>query len=271
MNKHYNVKRTKVDVVIPTRGEPYLPSCVRHVREYVPVNNLVLVANSKARDVVEDLGDIVIYDDRKNVGIARSLGLEQVQTEFYASVDSDVLLNPLWYDWCIKTIQDEKVAACQGYAKPIAKIYRRVQENFIRQGGMYGKGFACLGNTLLRTELVRKVGMPEIPVREDWTLREKLEAAGYRWISNINLQSLHLKTDVQVWKHAIWWGEMGGVKSIKPPLLYLLFLCFAGWTKYQVPENLFQIVNRLFIIYGAFKAKSVRFSLQTGKSETIPQ
>lgn len=244
-------KPKKIDVVIPTKGEPSLIYCVKLTRKYVPVNNLILVASRRTRNLVENLGDIIIYDDRKNVGIARSLGLKEVKTEFYASIDSDVLLNPSWYKWCIKTIEDETVAACQGYAKPIGKIRGHLQERFIRDGGMYGKGLAGLGNTLLKTKLVRKVGMPKIPVGEDWALRNRLEAIGYKWISNVNLQSKHLQTDIDTWKHAIWWGKISGLKNVKPRLLYLLTLAYVGWTRYSVSEVLFQIVERLCILYGA--------------------
>jgi len=267
----------KIDVVIPTKGEWCLPFCIRRVRKHIPVNELILVGPSTLDKKARDLADVFVSVDERNVGKSRAKGLECAETEFYASIDSDVLINPKWFEWCIETIQPKKVGACQGYAKAVAKIYGPLDETFIKRGGVWGKGLCGLANTLLRTEVVREVGMPQIPLHEDWNLLLRMENAGYKWISNLNLISDHLMTDVDFWKHHIVWGRKGGVRPIfqvyktetsvkKMHLPERIFSRFptlsnlyqigyyssVGLFKHPLKENLFEIACRLYLIYGGF-------------------
>ncbi len=264
----------KIDVVIPTLGEWCLPYCVRSVRKHIPVNKLILVGPSN-NEKLRHLTDIFVPFDEKNVGKARAKGLEHVETEYYASVDSDVLVNSQWYRWCINTIQNKDVGACQGYAKPVAKIYGPLDEQFVRRGGLGGKGLCGLANTLLRTSVVKEIGMPLIPLHEDWALLSRIEQAGYRWVSNMDLITDHLITDVDMWKHHIVWGRMRGVRPVfqiygrSSEVGELQFLhriakmtpvfgnlCQIGYystkglLEHPLNENLFEIACRIFMIYG---------------------
>lgn len=267
----------KIDVVIPTVGEWSLPFCIKRVRKYIPVGALILVGPTSLDSQMKNLADVFLPLDERNVGKSRAKGLEYVETEFYASVDSDVLINPHWFEWCVKIIQPKDVGACQGYAKATGKIYSRMDEEFIRRGGMWGKGLCGLANTLLKTVVVREVGMPEIPLHEDWNLLLRMKNAGYRWISNMELISDHLVTDVDVWKHHVLWGRKGGVrpvlqvytdttsakKMVLPASLFRRFPSLSnlyqigyysslGLLKHPLKENLFEIACRLHMMYGSF-------------------
>lgn len=242
----------KVDVVIPTKGEWTLPYCIKAVRKNVDVNNLILVATSECYSTVKKLADVCLVFDEKNVGKARAVGLGCVETPMYASVDSDVLVTREWFDWCTRTLQsDDAIAACQGYARHIGKYYSILQSAWIKdKGGKYGKGFCCLGNTLLKTEIIRKIGIPPIAVEEDWQLRLKVEESGFKWISNLNIVCPHLKTDVDVWKHAVWWGRMGGDVSLKRCLARIPYYLTFGLRQRSLKQNLFLVGLQLHLIYG---------------------
>ena len=244
--------KLKVDVVIPTKGEWTLPYCVKAIRKNVDVNNLILVATSECYSAVKKLADVCLVFDEKNVGKARSLGLTCVETPMYASVDSDVLVTSEWFNWCTTTIQsDGNVVACQGYAKQMGKHYSVLQLRWINdKGGKYGKGFCCLGNTMLKTDIIRQIGIPEIPVEEDWQLRLKVEEAGYNWITNINVVCPHLKNDVDVWKHAVWWGKMGGAVSLGRCLVRIPYYLTFGLRQRNLKQNLFLVGLQLHLIYG---------------------
>lgn len=266
----------RIDVVIPTLGEWSLPVCIKRVRQHIPVNLLILIGPRNLDPEMRSLADIFVGAEEKNVGRSRAKGLEQVQSEFFASIDSDVLISPRWYKWCIGAIQPKDVGACQGYAKAVAKIYGALDERFIKSGGMWGKGLCGLANTLLKTEVVREVGMPQIPLHEDWNLLLRMENAGYRWISNMNLISDHLVTDVDMWKHHILWGRRGGVRPIfqvyrtnaparkmrlperffgRFPALSNLYqigyYSSVGLLEHPLKENLFEIACRLHMMYGS--------------------
>jgi glycosyltransferase involved in cell wall biosynthesis len=251
------MNKPKIDIVIPTKNEWTLPYCIQSVRRNIPVNQLILVAPSDFISSLKPLADVLIAFDEKNVGKARAKGLENVETEYYASVDSDMLINPHWYDWCVKTIQPEKVGACQGIGKPLAPLYWEFEKGYLKRGGMYGKVFCCLGNTMLKTFLVRKVGMPQVRVGEDWALRLRVEKAGYKWVSNINLPCTHLKNDVDIWEHPLWWGEMGGDVNVKGSIHNMGWFCTKGLMKYKFKVNLYGIALQLFTLYGYFRKKLV--------------
>ena len=234
----------KVDVVIPTRNEPTLSRCIKAVRENIDVNRIILVSDRE-----NPLGDLNIILEKGNVGEARALGLQAVNTPIFASVDSDVLVTPEWWAWAKETIMDPQNGAVQGYAAPEGNRYRTIQTNFIKRGGQFGRGFCCLGNVLLKTDIVRKVGMPTIRVGEDWELRNRIEAIGYRWVSNFDIWVPHLKSDRDVLHHSIWWGKMGGNvnywKSLKNGLYF-----FVEGTLTLNQNHLWHSLNQFCMIYG---------------------
>lgn len=271
-------KRLKIDVVILTIGEWCLPLCIKRVRKYISVNKLILVGPKSLGQDVQSLADIFVPFDERNIGKKRAKGLRYVKTEYYASIDSDVLINPQWYSWCVKTIQAEDVGACQGYARSIARISGQIEEARERRSCLFGRGIVGLGSTLLKTRVVKQVGMPEFSVNEDWHLRLRMEQAGYRWVWNINLVSIHLKTDVDVWKQHISRGKMGKLRPVftygftqsvpgylsklyfldrviamAPALRELSQICYyltIGLLRHPLNENLFEVACRLSLIYG---------------------
>lgn len=244
-------KNEAVDVVIATKGEWTLPYCVKSVREAMKINQLIIVAPTKVVENVANLATIVIPFDERNVGKARAEGLKFVETPKYASIDSDVLVTREWFNWCTKTIRTDGVAACQGYAKPVGKYYPVIQEKWIRnEGGMYGKGFCDLGNTMLNTEIIQNIGIPLLAVGEDWALRLKLERAGYKWVSNIDLACQHLKTDVDVWHRAAWWGSISENVDLLLALKRISIYLTVGMRQRPIRENLFLVGEQLSTILG---------------------
>jgi glycosyltransferase involved in cell wall biosynthesis len=114
---------SKVDVVIPVRNEfTKLEFCCKSALRRIPINNLIIVVSpSKDRtlQVAKKYGNIVFMDDNQGVGHARSLGLEKVETEYYVSLDADIIIPKNWYSMCSESIRGERVAACQGYDRPL--------------------------------------------------------------------------------------------------------------------------------------------------------
>lgn len=106
---------------------------------------------------------------------------------------------------------------------------------------------------MLKTEIVRQIGMPTVPVEENWILRLKMERTGYLWISNLDIICPHLKSDVDIWKHAVWWGMMGGNVHIKNIIREIGYHTTKGLTKYSLTQNLFGISLQLFLLYGLIR------------------
>lgn len=242
----------QIDVVIPTKGEWTLSYCIKAVRRYIPNSHIILVTTPSFRVVADKLGDVTRILDEKNVGKARAEGLKAVESDVYASVDSDVLVTHEWFKWCIKTIKRPDIAACEGYAKTMGKLHGAIQEKWIRNGNP-SERFCCLGNTILKTEIVRQAGMPLVSVEEDWQLRRRIEKLGYEWISNVDIKCPHLKTDVDAWKHAVWWGMMGGSVKVSRCIARIPYYLTFGNLERPLNQNLFLTTFQLSLLYGKFK------------------
>lgn len=102
----------------------------------------LIVVYSESRDktlkIAKSNSDLVLFAPKGNIGLARAVGLREVKTPYCASIDSDEVVNNEWYEWCIKTIQQEDVAACQGFAKPVGRTYEIFMKNSFSKGWDWG-------------------------------------------------------------------------------------------------------------------------------------
>ncbi|HEX9261790.1 MAG TPA: hypothetical protein VF893_04605, partial [Candidatus Bathyarchaeia archaeon] len=87
-----------------------------------------------------------------------------------------------------------------------------------------------LDNTIWKTRVVRSVGgFPKIKVNAgvDTTLAYRIQAAGYNWVVDYNVQSTHLRNDLrQELQHQYWyatqlneiWGRIEKETNRPPPI-----------------------------------------------------
>jgi hypothetical protein len=246
--KRNNRMPEKYDVVIVTRGEWTLPYAIRAARRIIPINNLILVTTSNFLDEAKKLGNICIGFDESNVGKARAEGLKHVETSLYVSVDSDVQVTPQWFRWCSRTIQQPDVAACNGWERTMGKYDPIVKEKIIRKGG---SRFCGLGNTFLKTYIIKKVGMPCIKADEDRILRDRIEALGYKWISNVDVVCHHIKNDVDMWKSYARFARLEKrIDKIERVALRIPYNLTFGIAKRPFMENLYIVSVELSLLYG---------------------
>ncbi len=217
----------KIDIVVPVKNElEKLRLCCKALRAYVPVRKLIIPTANTAEvsmNEINRLADIPLFDESlRGVGATRALGLSAVETEFYGSIDADVIIPSNWYRWCIKIMRQEaSVGACQGYQKPIGKYGNIWYDRLIHDGGHRDQG-----NTLLRADLVRQVGMPVATQDEDAILSRRFFERGYDWIVNPELVSLHLQTDRELFEH---WYDYGKLE----PMHGLQFFRYIVWLSHS--------------------------------------
>lgn len=235
----------RIDVVIPTMGEPSLYYCLKSVRRSMQVNKIILVCPGSAERSLGEVGDArVVLCDESNVGRARAQGLEYVSTPYYASVDSDVIVNRKWFEWCMKAIKENDVAACQGFLSSVGRHTDRMLRHTLKHGY-----YADLGNTILKTNIVRAVGMPEKAYQEDRELKLRIENRGCKWVINASILCEHLRSDLDTWRHAARWAALTGVDPYS-------FLNRVQWAftevllKYGATDCLFVICSELFRLCG---------------------
>lgn len=147
----------------------------------------------------EKLRPVTIFDDG-NRATARQVGIGQVETEFFAFIDSDVILPCKWFTQILSHFDDPKVGAVWGaaiqtapkkrkYIEAMAKLYGRDPIDMARS---YGEVRGCLHDTMIRTETVKGIEIPpQLHVMEDHYVRQYLEKGGWRWISTDTPFSYH--------------------------------------------------------------------------------
>jgi hypothetical protein len=238
----------KYDVVIVTRGEWTLPYAIRAARRIIPINNLILVTTGNFLNEAKKLGNICVGFDEPNIGKARAEGLTHVKTLVYIGIDSDVQVTPEWFRWCSKTILQSDVAACQGWERTMGKYDPIVKEKIIRKRK---NRFCGLGNTFLKTDIVKKVGMPTIGADEDVFLRDRIEALGYRWVSNVDVICHHIKNDVDLWKSYARFARLEKkIDKVERVALRIPYHLTFGMAQRAFMENLYITSVQLSLLYG---------------------
>jgi len=147
----------------------------------------------------EKLRPVTLFDNG-NRATARQIGIGQVETEFFAFIDSDVVLPREWFSQILSYFDDPEVGAVWGaaiqtapkrrkYIEAMAKLYGRDPMDMARS---YGDVRGCLHDTMIRTDAVRGIEIPShLHVMEDHYVRQHLENRGWRWISTDTPFSYH--------------------------------------------------------------------------------
>jgi hypothetical protein len=149
-----------------------------------------------------------------------------VHTEWFAFVDCDVFLFPLWFQKAV-TYMSPKVGGveCMG---PRTDPHRRIVERLGRITGWYESDRPFAGNTLIRTESVRGIKLPDIPVYEDFLIAKHVKEKGFRWIKSEERlgrhaprQKIQPRTHILNGIYAYRFGE------IRQPMILLPFILIA--------------------------------------------
>jgi len=179
-----------VDVVLLTKNsDRKLKECLKSVYQNVPVARLIVVdgySKDKTLDIVnrfnEKYHNVKIIMDKGNRATARQKGIENVTTDWFLFVDSDVVLCDDWFTKAQQCI-DAKVGAVWGTEvwstienpatmKLFLLITRKI---FEVRGGTH--------DTLVRTELVKDIQIPkQLHVYEDAYIKDWIEQKGYQVI-----------------------------------------------------------------------------------------
>ena len=246
-----------VDLVMWTKnGAATLPLVLKRISEVIPsssVNNRIIADDRSTDDTVriaESFGWQVIPNMGAGISDGANTALNHVTAERFVSFEQDLLLARDWWTKIPKFLENPRVAAASGMRfadKPrgvrrlqqyVAKKYRGEEyrgEAYLaswlraRQMAAFTLG-KTLDNTIWKTEAVRSVGgFPKIKVNAgvDTTLAYRLQAAGYHWVVDYNVQSTHLREGLgQELQHQYWyatqlneiWGRIERETNRPPPI-----------------------------------------------------
>jgi len=206
----------KIDVIMITKNssKPCLVESIDSIRKNIDLNNLIVVDSYSEDDTINILNKYIdnklkIIQKYCNRGEAREIAIKEVETKWFAFVDSDVILEDDWQKIIEKNITP-KIGAIEGNVKSKEGVIQKINKN--------SRGYTNC--TLIKTDLVKTIQIPrEMEVYEDQYIRKYIEKQGKMWVKVPIPCSLHLsKSDRQ--KDAYKIGQMSGRYALDPVWKY---------------------------------------------------
>ena len=222
----------KFDVVMCTYNSnaPYFKSILRSISREVPVHCFILVdrlsSDGTVESVLEVFPEAKIVLSKENLGRARKVGIDHVDTSLFVFVDSDVLLLKSWFEYTVGLMKNNVGAvACYAndtgefnrglaYYKPIPHVVESSKENMDSQRGWT---YA----TLIRKHVVENWVPDEyLCAGEDHQLLRHVVGQGFLWVTSYFLFAKHLHSIQsyfdfyqKMWKKQTW--NSAGLRYIK--------------------------------------------------------
>jgi len=232
-------------------GAATLPSVLKRIEEVIPeefVNSRVIVddhSSDNTRESGLSSGWEVIFNEGTGISDGANTALKKVSSNYFISFEQDLLLAKDWWLKIPPLLENPHVGVASGMRfadKPrgvrqlqqyVAKKYRG--EAFLsswlrpRQMAAFTLG-KTLDNTIYSTKLLRSIGgFPKIRVNAgvDTTLAYRIQQAGYYWIVDYNVQSIHMRKGLhQELEHQYWyatqlpeiWGRIEKETNKPPPI-----------------------------------------------------
>ena len=194
----------EMDIIIITKNsaEPCLNQCLSSIADAADFKDLqprLIVIDGESTDGTLDIVnsyqkqlDPLIILDQGNRATARQKGLEHVETDLFAFIDSDVVLTRNWFKDMMPYFENHEVGAVWGaalhmdpkrkkYFEAMAKLYGAKPITMMRR---YGEKRGCLHDTMIRKTAIEEIKIPpELHVMEDHYIRLYIEERGWKWVS----------------------------------------------------------------------------------------
>ena len=255
----------KIDVVMCTYNSnaPYFKAILRSILREVPVHCFILVDRLSSDGTVESVLKVFpeakIVLSKENLGRARKVGIDHVDTPFFVFVDSDVLLLKGWFEHTVGLMKNGVGAvACFAkdtgefnsgiaYYQPIPRLVVSSKENMDSQ-----RGWAYA--TLICKHAVEN-WLPDefLCAGEDHQLLRHVVGQGFLWVTSYFVFAEHLHSIQSyfdfyqsMWKKQKW--NSAGLRYIKftksSPSQQLLRTILPFW---DAVKSAFLFRNALFI------------------------
>ncbi len=197
---------SSVDIVLLTKNsEKVLEKCLESVFQNVPVRRLIAVDGYSTDGTIEVLckfdekyHNVKVIFDNGTRAAARQRGIENVESDWFLFVDSDVVLCKNWYKKAMEHV-NKNVGAVWGIEvwstiknQATLKMFLWVTRKiFDIRGGTH--------DTLVRTDLVKDIKIPtNLHVFEDAFIKDWINKKGYETVACYDPFCIHFRTEA-VW------------------------------------------------------------------------
>ena len=222
----------KVDLVMWTKnGAQTLPTVLQRINEIIPqefVNKKIAVDDGSGdgtQHIASSFGWSVIPNKGHGISDGANTALKEVTSDFFISFEQDLLLAPEWWQKIHPLLENSSVAVASGMRfadKPLGvkKMQEYVGKKYRGEANLASwlksrdmSAFTLgktLDNTIYKTKIIRALGgFPKLRVNAgvETILAYKIDQAGYKWMVDYNVQSLHLRKGLeQELNHQYWYG-----------------------------------------------------------------
>jgi len=202
-----------VDVVLLTKNSmnPCLKECVESIYKNVPVNHLIVVdgwSTDGTIRLLESYPDIqLMISCHGNRAVARDLGYHLVETDWFVSVDSDVVLGDGWFNDIWQHVADD-VGAIEGFN---TTVFDKDYNDYVSVVGKKRQHWIPLltGGALIRTSTVKDSTIPKhLIFWDDQYIKTHIEKQNYKWLFVDSPEAIHFKTTSSLIKDAYSSGYM---------------------------------------------------------------
>jgi len=231
-----------VDVVILTKNsERMLRACVRSIYQNIPVNRLIVIDGYSSDRTLEILssfqkehGNVKLIRTYGTRAEARQRGIQEVETDWFVFVDSDVVLCKNWLARASRSIKED-VGAVWGIEvwaslekTTMLKMFLWVTRKIFEiRGGTH--------DTLIRRKAIEGMRIPaNLHVFEDAYIKEWMVKRGYDVVACYDPHCLHYRANEV-------WTLRGSLNLIVEAVRF----------------GSFKLIARLLLAYGFYAAYSI--------------
>lgn len=222
----------KADLVMWTKnGAKTLSPVLKKINRIIPTTfvNQRIIVDDKSIDNTTEIakanGWTVIPNEGSGISDGANTALKHVKCDYFISFEQDLLLNDNWWQKIPPLVENPQVAAASGMrfaSQPlgvmrlqqyVARKYRGEAQLSSWLRGRQNAAFtlgSTLDNTIYKTKVIRSIGgfpMVKVNAGVDTTLAYRLKLAGYVWVVDYNVQSIHLRGGLRhELRHQYWYG-----------------------------------------------------------------
>lgn len=191
----HNLRR--IDACIWTKNSAtLLPKTLRRFNEVLPekVIEQKIMIDDHSQDATVSIGKEFgwsVYPNPSNgIASAANEALRRVKSEFFMSIEHDILLASNWWPRIFEHMKNKNVGVAQGTRMLTQPTLRAIYGHHVEHS---------IDNNIYRTKIVRDVGGFPYTCRvcTDTWLKRKIEAAGYKWEIDDTVVSEHVRSSIR--------------------------------------------------------------------------
>ncbi len=196
----------KVDLVMWTKnGAKTLPLVLRRIDEVIPRENVghkILIddrSTDSSVEIAQEFNWTVYQNPAGGVASGANEALRHVDSDFFVSVEQDVILSRKWWETIPKHMENPLVGCAQGVRILSHPILRLLNDWQIETSGKRPPTFS-IDNNIFRTKVVKSMGgFPNVcPICTDIATMKKMTwETPYKWIIDDRVISLHVRDDLR--------------------------------------------------------------------------